>query len=147
MTAPSEAGRIGVTAILQIATGIGIMAFWLTFFTVGLAPANPGPCFFAFEHAFPPPDLVLAAALMASGWDILRSGSWGRTVALASAGGLIFLGIIDVSFTVQSGGFSGPWPEVLGSLAISLWCTGFGVWMILVHHAAAGGDRRTEAKP
>lgn len=117
-------------------TAAGIVAFWGLFFTVGLAPANPPACFFAFEHAFPPPDLILAAALIASGFDVLRGGSWGSSVALACAGGLLFLGVIDISFTAQSGGLRGPALEVAMSLAISLWCIGAGLWLLVVHHRA-----------
>ena len=119
-------------AIAQIATGIGIVIFWLLFFTVGMAPASPAPCYFPFEHSFPPPDAILAGALVASGVNSLNDGTWGRGLSLACAGGLLFLGLIDFSFAAQNGGFSGPTVEVLQSGIISLWCVGLGVWIIAV---------------
>jgi hypothetical protein len=114
--------REKILALLQIATGVGILAFWLLFFTVGLAPAKPPACYFAFEHAFPLSDTILALALLASGRDILRGGWWGRKVSLVCAGGLLFLGIIDFSFTAQNGGFTGAIVDAMQSAIISLWC-------------------------
>lgn len=140
---PAVEPRLRTAALLQIATGLGIAAFWLLFFTVGLAPANPPACYFAFEHAFPPPDLMLAAALAVSAAGVLRGGAWGSTLALVCAGGLLFLGVIDLTFTAQSGGLRGPFLEVASSLAISLWCIGFGIWLAVVHNAALQPARRT----
>lgn len=122
-------------AIAQIATGIGIFVFWLLFFTVGLAPAKPPPCFFAFEHSFPLPDSVLAIGLIAGGLNVLGARTWGPAVSLASAGGLLFLGLIDFSFTAQNGGFSGPIADAAMSGAISLWVVVLGIWIVRVYGA------------
>lgn len=129
----ADAGR--APAIAQIVTGVGIFAFWLLFFTVGMAPASPPQCYFAFEHAFPLPDGVLATALIASGVNVLRRGTWGPSLALACSGGLLFLGLVDFSFTAQNGGFGGPAADALQSGAISLWCIALGLWIIAVHVA------------
>jgi hypothetical protein len=59
--------RNDVMALAQIATGLGIIAFWILFFTAGMAPAHPPTCFFAFEHAFTLPDAVLSIGLLAAG--------------------------------------------------------------------------------
>lgn len=114
----------------QIATGIGILAFWLLFFSADIAPARPPACYFPFEHSFPLPDSLLALALIASGVDGLRGGQWGAGASLACAGGLIFLGLIDLSFTAQNGGFSGPLGDTLVSVALSVWCVGLGAWIV-----------------
>ena len=121
-----------VLPIAQIVTGIGILIFWGLFFTVGMAPAVPAVCYFAYEHAFPPPDLILAAALIASGFDLLRGGDWGMSVSLACAGGLMFLGVLDFSFSAQNGGFAGPLGEALQAGVISLWCVGLGLAIIIL---------------
>jgi hypothetical protein len=135
MTATSQRQ---VLTIAQIVTGLGIAAFWALFFTVGMAQAVPAACYFAYEHAFPPPDLILAAALVAGGLDILRGGDWGLTVSLASAGGLMFLGVLDLSFSAQNGGFTGPLSEALQAGIISLWCVGLGLAIIILR----GGQLR-----
>jgi hypothetical protein len=58
---------VKAVARAQLATGFGIIVFWVLFFTVGLAPLNPPVCYFAFEHAFPLPDAVLAIGLLGGG--------------------------------------------------------------------------------
>lgn len=136
----STSSRQQALTIAQIVTGIGIATFWLMFFTVGMAPASPPACYFAYEHSFPPPDLILAAALVASGIDILRGGEWGMSLSLACAGGLIFLGVLDLSFSAQNGGFSGPFSEGLQSAVISLWCIGLGLAIVVLR----GGRRLRE---
>jgi hypothetical protein len=130
-----ESNRHRALTIAQIVTGIGILTFWLLFVTVGMAPASPSVCYFAYEHAFPPPDLLLAAALIASGTDILRGGDRGMSVSLACAGGLMFLGLLDFSFSAQNGGFSGPLSETLQAGIISLWCIGLGLAIIILRGA------------
>jgi hypothetical protein len=105
-----------------------------------LAPQNPPPCFFAFEHAFPLPDSILAAGLLASGFNILRGGTWGYAVSLVAAGGLLFLGVIDFSFTAQNGGFRGPLLETLQSALISLWCIVLGIWLFYANRSRASSE-------
>jgi hypothetical protein len=133
MESMPQASQQRALSLTQIATGIAILVFWLLFFTVGMAPAKPPPCYFAFEHAFPLPDTILAIALMASGVNVLKGGIWGRGVSLACAGGLLFLGVLDFSFTAQNGGFSGPIIEALQSSIITLWCVAVGLWIVVVH--------------
>ena len=52
---------------------------------------------------------------------------------MACAGGLLFLGVLDFSFTAQNGGFSGPIIEALQSGIIPLWCAAVGLWIVAVH--------------
>jgi hypothetical protein len=125
--------RYKALAIIQIATGFGFLSFWVLFFNGWLVPTNPPPCYFAFEHAFPLPDTILAMALIAGGMDKLRDGSWGQTVSLASSGGLLFVAVIDFSFTAQNGGFTGPIVDALVSALISVWCVALGIWLIHNH--------------
>ena len=128
-----QASQQRALSITQIATGIAILVFWLLFFTVGMAPAKPPPCYFAFEHAFPLPDTILAVGLIASGVNVLKGGIWGHGGSLACAGGLLFLGVLDLSFTAQNGGFSGPIIEAMQSGIITLWCVGVGLWIVAVY--------------
>ncbi len=51
--------------------------FWLEFFTVGTVAAQPG-CYFAFEHAFPLPDTILALALVTSGANVIKGNTLDR---------------------------------------------------------------------
>ncbi|ACL06518.1 conserved hypothetical protein [Desulfatibacillum aliphaticivorans] len=113
-------------AVLQIITGAGIICFWIAFFTVGLAPENPPDGYFAFEHSFPLPDGVLCLGLIASGILLLKGSPKGRTLGLISAGGLLFLGLIDFSFNIQNGMYAMGLGESLPNMFINAWCVGLG---------------------
>lgn len=115
-------------AIAQIATGLGILTFWTLFLAVGMAPKQPPPCYFAFEHAFPVPDTVLAIGLLVSGFR--RETAWAQTISLACGGALLFLGVLDLSFAIQSGLLAGPIADALQSAAIALWCGVLGLGII-----------------
>lgn len=126
--AGGEAGR--ATAVLAMITGVGILLFWVGFFTVGLAPEDPPACYFPFEHAFPIPDMLLAVSLVAAGILLWRNHPMGRGLALACGGALVFLGLLDVSFNIQNGMYGISISDTLFSGLINLWCILFGLAMI-----------------
>jgi len=112
---------------LQIATGAGLVLFWALFFLVGLAPKDAPPCYSAFEHAFPVPDLLLAAALIASSILLLSGNPAGLVLSHACAGALLFLGVLDITFNIQNMFARQTWKERFFSAFINLWCVGFGL--------------------
>jgi len=117
-------------AVLELITATGIILFWVGFFTVGLAPENPPEGYFVFEHSFPLPDSILALALITAALLLLREKSLGRSVSLAAAGGLIFLGVIDFSFNIQNGIYAISALDTLLNGFINLWCVGFGAFLV-----------------
>ena len=118
--------------VLEIITAAGLILFWIGFFTVGMAPESPPECYFAYEHAFPLPDLLLAIALLASAVLLLKDNHLGRTLALVAAGGLIFLGLVDFSFNLQNGVYLSSTLDLVLNAFINAWCVAFGlaiVWL------------------
>ncbi len=118
---------IKTIAIFELLTGIGLILFWIGFFTMGLAPENPPPCYFAYEHSFPLPDIILAIAMLASGMLLLKNKESGMFLSLVSAGGLIFLGLLDFSFNIQNGIYMASVLDLVLNAFINVWCVGFGV--------------------
>ena len=118
-------------AFLQIGTGIGLILFWLAFFTVGLAPENPPACYFAFEHSFPLPDIILALVLLWSGRLLWKQQPGGRAPGLAASGGLVFLGLLDFSFNIQNGMYLISTADLILNAFINLWCVGLGTAIFL----------------
>jgi hypothetical protein len=114
-------------ASLEIVTGIGLILFWLAFFTVGLAPDNAPPCYYAYEHAFPLPDGVLAILLLVAVILLMRSRLAGRTLSLIAAGALVFLGLLDFSFNLQNGIYMTSTIDLVLNAFINIWCVGFGI--------------------
>ena len=114
-------------ASLEIVTGVGLVLFWVAFFTVGLAPDNAPLCYYAYEHSFPLPDGVLALLLLAAGILLLRSRLAGRTLSLIAAGALVFLGLLDFSFNLQNGVYLTSTIDLVLNAFINIWCVVFGV--------------------
>jgi len=114
-------------ASLEIVTGIGLILFWIAFFTVGLAPDNAPPCYFAYEHSFPLPDGILAILLLIAGIFLMRSKPAGRSLSLVAAGALVFLGLLDFSFNLQNGIYMTSTVDLVLNAFINIWCVGFGI--------------------
>ncbi|MFC1889184.1 hypothetical protein ACFL4G_05450 [Thermodesulfobacteriota bacterium] len=113
-------------AALEIFTAAGIALFWAAWFAGSLAPENPPACYFAFERAFPVPDLVLALSLLAAGILLLKGRPAGRALSLACAGALVFLGLLDASFNFQNGIYSASATDLAMNGLLNLWCVGLG---------------------
>ena len=123
---------VKAVARAQLATGFGIIVFWILFFTVGLAPTNPPVCYFAFEHAFPLPDAVLAIGLLGGGALAITGRPEGVTLSLVCAGGLLFLGLLDASFNLQNGIYTSGLTDGAIAIAVNLWCIALGIAIAVV---------------
>jgi hypothetical protein len=136
-------GSKKMIACFEIATGLGILVFWILFFSVGLAPAHPPPGYFAFEHSFVLADSMLAVSLLAAGSLGLKGRPIGRVLSLMCAGGLIFLGLVDFSFNVRNGIYIGDFLDGVVAAAINIWCVSFGITTAV----ALGPIRTPQALP
>jgi hypothetical protein len=112
--------------ILAILTAVGLMLFWIGFFTIGLAPENPPAGYFAYEHSFPVPDNILAVVLLIGAVLCLKGRAQGTTMLAAGGGALVFLGILDMSFNFQNGMYSISVMDMILNAFINLWCVIFG---------------------
>lgn len=109
-------------AILQLATAIGLILFWVGFFALDLAPANPPVGFFEYEHSFPLPDGILAIGLFISGYGLLKAKPYAKIVSLVCAGALLFLGVVDFSFNIQNGMYALSTADLILNAFINIWC-------------------------
>ena len=114
-------------AILELLTGIGLILFWILFFTIGLAPKNPPRGYLEYEHSFPLPDGLLAILLLVTGTLLLLNNTLGINLSLVAAGALVFLGILDFSFNIQNGLYKTSKMDLVLNAFINVWCVGFGV--------------------
>jgi hypothetical protein len=117
-----------------LATAAGLALYWVLFFTVGLAPADPPPGYFVFEHSFTLADIVLAAAYIRAAMFLLSNDVADRVVgsgwSLVCGGATLFLGGLDVGFHLQSGVFPTLSMDIGLEIAINLWCFGFGLLLV-----------------
>ena len=116
-----------IIAVLEFLTGVGLILFWIGFFTIGLAPENPPQCYYAYEHSFPLPDGLLAILLLAAGILLLLNNPLGSKLSLVAAGALVFLGLLDFSFNIQNGIYMTSKLDLVLNTFINVWCVGFGV--------------------
>jgi hypothetical protein len=114
-------------AILELLTGVGLILFWIGFFTIGLAPKNPPKGYMEYEHSFPLPDGLLAVLLLAAGILILLNIPVGRNLSLIAAGALLFLGVLDFSFNIQNGVYKISKSDLILNAFLNIWCVGFGI--------------------
>ena len=121
---------MNVIAYLQITTGIGLILFWIAYFTIGLAPKNPPVCYKEFERSFPVPDGILAIGLIVAGIGLLHGNSYAPSLSLVCSGALMFLGVIDLSFGIQNTFRQLSIRELLFSLSINGWCVCFGALIL-----------------
>ncbi|MCD6570810.1 MAG: hypothetical protein J7L53_08935 [Deltaproteobacteria bacterium] len=118
-------------AMLEIISGIGVILFWVGFFTIGLAPASPPECYFAYEHAFPLPDIIMSIVLIVAGVQLLKANIYGLLLSLAGAGAFVFLGLLDFSFNYQNGIYFLGGADLYLNAFINLWCVVFGIFVII----------------
>jgi hypothetical protein len=130
--------RRRLLASLEIVTAVGLVLFWIAFFTVGLAPENAPACYFAYEHSFPLPDGILAVLLLAAGILLAKRRTWGVKLSLAAGGALVFLGLLDFSFNIQNGVYLTSTIDLVLNAFINVWCVGFGLALIVLTGGKAG---------
>ena len=122
---------INTISILSIITAVGLVLFWIGFFTIGLAPKNPPAGYFVYEHSFPVPDIILAVVLIAGSVLNMTGGTHGNTLLVASGGALVFLGILDMSFNFQNGMYKTSVLDMILNAFINLWCVIFGALIVV----------------
>jgi hypothetical protein len=119
-------------AVLELLTGVGLILFWIGFFTIGLAPKNPPQGYMEYEHSFPLPDGLLAILMLVAGTLLLLNNPWGSHLSLVAAGALVFLGVLDFSFNIQNGVYKISKSDLILNVFINVWCVGFGIAIAIV---------------
>jgi hypothetical protein len=119
-------------AVLELLTGVGLILYWIGFFTIGLAPKNPPKGYLEYEHSFPLPDGLLSILLLAAGILLLLNNPWGSHLSLIAAGALVFLGVLDFSFNIQNGIYMISKSDMVLNAFLNIWCVGFGVAIAIV---------------
>ncbi len=124
--------RRRLISALEIVTGVGIILFWIAFFTIGMAP-DPAPAgYFSYEHSFPLPDGLMSILLIIAGILLLKNKRPAMILSLIAAGALVFLGLLDFSFNLQNGVYAASALDLVINAIINAWCVGFGLFLCIV---------------
>lgn len=109
---------------------IGVVLFWISFFWGGAVHTSDNDCYVVFERNFVAADIFTAiAALLCA--EKLRRGKksaliWGGV----SAGGILFLLLMDLSWNLLQGAYSNFSFAMLTENMINIFCAIFGPYLI-----------------
>jgi hypothetical protein len=117
-----------VIAVLLLVTAVVTAAYWVDFFWHGSVHVVEEEWYIRFERAFPVADGFTGVCAAASGIGLLAGEEWGVALGLVAAGGLVFLGLMDVTFNVDNGLYrrladSG---AMRAELFVNVWTLGLG---------------------
>lgn len=100
-----------IFAIFQILIAVGLIGFWIMFYFTEYKNKNNdrkmSETEFKHELSFPLPDLGwVFPNLIISSIGLLMGENFGYFFTITAASGMMFLGLIDLAFNLQNGGFS-----------------------------------------
>ena len=95
-----------ILAIILTVFALGVVAFWIEFFTSGAVSMSDSPAYLEHEQSFPAADgyMVICALICAVG--LIRRRPWGLLFGLLAGSGIIFLGLMDTLYSIQQGIFA-----------------------------------------
>jgi hypothetical protein len=124
-------------------TGLGAALFWILFFS-GKMEATETEQDDAFEKAFPLADSWMIACSLTAARNLLKMNRKGFFTGAVAAGALIFLGCLDILYSLENKKY---WPlnsDRAQMLVIHLWTVTLGTATIAIlwkNRDAFGGDR------
>jgi hypothetical protein len=129
-----------VLAVLLLVTAVGTAAYWVDFFWHGSVHVVEEEWYIRFERSFPVADGFMAASAAAAGVGLIGGAAWAEALGLVAAGGLVFLGLMDVTFNVDNGLYrrladSG---AMRAELVVNVWTLGVGAFVMLVLVSRSG---------
>lgn len=98
-----------IFAILQIILAVGLMGFWGMFYFTEYKNKERKMSETEYKHelSFPLPDLGwVLPNLIISSIGLLIGADFGYFFTITAASGMMFLGLIDLAYNLQNGGFN-----------------------------------------
>ena len=139
MKAFAESKKIQALAISQLVMALGIIIFWILFFTVNMVDIDDPELqtiYKAFEHSFVLPDLLLSLFLIMAALYLFNGNPKSFIYSLIAGAMLIFLGLLDISFNIGNHIYELGMMEAMMNGFINLTCLTFGVVLICFGHKA-----------
>lgn len=122
-----------VIAVLLLVTAVGLVAYWVDFFVRGSVNVVEEDWYIKFERAFPTADGFTAGCAAVGGIGLLADAGFGVAFALVTAGGLVFLGLMDVAFNLDNRLYRflrTSWP-MRAELVFNVWSLGLGALLLV----------------
>ena len=115
-------------ALLWIAA-IGIVLYWVNYFSGGEVQASAENCYRAFERNFPLPDGFVALCCVLCALHLRRGDERCLLWGLLTAGGFFFLGFIDIAYNLWNGMYAIFSAAMAAEIVINLFSLGFAAWL------------------
>ena len=93
-------------AIILIVFAVGVIAFWITFFTSGAVSMGDSQAYLEHEQSFPLADGYMALCCLICAAGLIRRRPWALLFGLLAGSGIIFLGLMDTLYSIQQGIFA-----------------------------------------
>ena len=106
MTAADHPKGFMVLAIILVVFALGVIAFWITFFTSGAVSMGDSQAYLEHEQSFPLADGYMAACCLICAVGLFKRRSWALLFGLLAGSGIIFLGLMDTLYSIQQGIFA-----------------------------------------
>jgi len=84
---------------------LGTSVYWLQFFTSGDVQVRTDEIYLAFERAFPLADAWLTGCALGGAIGLWRRRPWGLLFGLLAGSSLVFLGAVDMLFSLNEGNY------------------------------------------
>ncbi len=120
-------------AVLLLVTAVATVAYWVDFFARGSVNVVEEDWYVKFERSFPVADGFMAVCAAVAAVGLLADRGWGVAVALVTAGALVFLGLMDVTFNLENRLYrflDTSWP-MRAELVINVWSLGLGAALLV----------------
>ncbi len=127
---------------LQVAFAVGLIYFWTEFFGGGDNRVSHDEFYILFETQFVAADIVTGIAGLVCALGLWRDAQWAQVWGGVFAGGVLFLGCMDVSYNLYAGNYASFSPAMILENFINIYCFTVGPYLIyyLVRHRRVGTD-------
>jgi hypothetical protein len=116
---------------------VGVVLFWVSFFGGGAVHASSAACYLVFERNFFAADIFTALAGLVCAEGLRRGREWARVWGGVAAGGILFLGFMDVSYNLLNGLYDHVSTAMIMENGINVYCFTVGpflIWYLLRRH-------------
>jgi len=122
-----------VLSVLLIITAAFTIYYWVDFYTTGGVQVVKEEWYTKFEKAFPLADLWMVACSLLGAAGLLTGQTYGLFFSILAAGSLIFLALMDITFSLENNLYSllPTSSQMVLELAINLWCLSLGIILIV----------------
>ena len=106
MTTTERPKGFVVLAIILAVFPLGVIAFWIIFFTSGAVSMGESQAYLEHEQSFPLADVYMSICCLICAVGLIRRRPWALLFGLLAGSGIIFLGLMDTLYSIQQGIFA-----------------------------------------